>query len=196
MTHTLDIYKKPLQNYYDDYVANVSRSDMAISLETATFLNFVVSTRKPSSILDLGSGFSSFVFRKFSDPQCEIYSIDDSQEWLDKSKDFLIRNNTRHNNMQTWDVFLNDFKRHNPDFKFDLVFHDLGGMKTRQRTLNDILSFSSESGVIIFDDIHKSDYYKAVYALSIENNFYFEPMKSLTLDSYGRYVGIGYKKSN
>jgi len=186
---TLDMYKKPLQKYYDDYTTNVSTSDMAISLEMATFLNFVISTRKPSSILDLGSGFSSFVFRKFSDTQTKIYSVDDNQEWLNKTKDYLTVNEIRNDKLFTWD----EFKGESLDFKFDLIFHDLGNMKTRQKALDDVLSFFNESGVIIFDDIHKIDYYRAVEDFNLKNNLFFKSVQYLTLDGFGRYAGIAYK---
>ena len=54
-----------LAKYYDDYITQVSSSSMAISLESASTIFTLVNFLKPKSILDLGSGFTSLLFRLY-----------------------------------------------------------------------------------------------------------------------------------
>ena len=58
--------RKELFAYYRKYLSNISSKDMAISLELSVFLIIVCRILKPKRILDLGSGFSSFIFRYYA----------------------------------------------------------------------------------------------------------------------------------
>src|SRR5689334_15482328 len=50
---------------YRTYTRNVSPDPIAISLELSVFLAVLCDRERPGAILDLGSGFSSFVFRSY-----------------------------------------------------------------------------------------------------------------------------------
>lgn len=83
---------KELKPYYEEYTFDVSQEDMAISLELATFLQIFCDIMKPKHILDLGSGFSSFVFRRYkatSQIKPIVWSVDDSQERILKNPPLL-----------------------------------------------------------------------------------------------------------
>ena len=52
--------------------------------------------QRPRIILDLGSGFSSAVFRLYmaqQNVQTTVYSVDDDPLWLNKTRDSLKANN-------------------------------------------------------------------------------------------------------
>ncbi len=89
------IYRTEILPFYQDYVKNVSNPIMALSLELSVFLLLLCDFIKPKNILDFGSGFSSFIFRYYAahyvnNQSTIIWSLDDSQEWLDKTSEFLI----------------------------------------------------------------------------------------------------------
>ena len=83
-----------LQKKYNFYVQNISTPDMAISFETAIFLKEICHNLQPQKILDLGSGFTSFLLRYYAKTQQsipDVYSIDNQAKWLEKTKLFFIR---------------------------------------------------------------------------------------------------------
>ena len=53
--------KKLLKPYYEQYVKEVSRADMAASLELAAFMYTVCKINHYTKLLDMGSGLSSSV---------------------------------------------------------------------------------------------------------------------------------------
>ena len=60
-----------IKKYYDKYVSEISTPGMAISLESSLTILSLLEYFKPKSILDLGSGFSSFLFRLYK-KKCSI----------------------------------------------------------------------------------------------------------------------------
>ena len=81
-----------LRPVFDEYVTSVSVPMAALSLETSALATVLCEITRPHRILDLGSGFSSYVFRRYAataSPQAEVWSIDDSPHWLEKTRGFL-----------------------------------------------------------------------------------------------------------
>src|SRR5262245_35480678 len=73
--------------HYEYYIKEVSTSKMAVSLNTAIILYMFCEALVPKQIIDLGSGFSSFVLRSYASQSgnCMVYSVDDNQDWLDRT---------------------------------------------------------------------------------------------------------------
>lgn len=199
---------KELKPYYNEYTSEVSPDDWAISLELATFLQIFCDITKPKSILDLGSGFSSFVFRRYQATahiKPVVWTCDDSQKWLKKTRTFLAKHNLSSENLTTLNSFL-EFLSTTGDVKnklqselknFDLILHDLGSMESRagrlerlERLLTVLIPLSSPNGIIILDDIHKPNYLKAVIQLSKHLNCRLYNLRFYTLDSYGRHSAL------
>lgn len=70
-----------LKPAYDRYIRKISSKDMAVSWETSCFLYAAAKIRGCRKILDLGSGFSSYVLRAYSMNTHNgtlVYSIDDN----------------------------------------------------------------------------------------------------------------------
>jgi predicted O-methyltransferase YrrM len=178
---------RELEPHYREYVSSVSTPGMSVSIELAVFLDVICRLTEPDRILDLGSGFSSFVFRRYLSSKdvgvhAAIWSIDDSPEWLQQTRAYLGRQGLSTENLMTWEVLC----RRSPA-PFDLVLHDLGRMPLRQRVLDDVLAFCRARGFLVLDDVHKSTYRAhAARVLKRAGLDYFS-LRRLTLDSHGRY---------
>ena len=170
------------------YVADVSSTEMAVSLNTVCLLLAFCEKMQPSSILDLGSGFSSFALRSYARQKhdVKVYSVDDNQEWLRKTGDFLSASGLSTKNLMTWDEFRKS------DLKdFELVFHDLGSMELRAQALPDVLGrVKPASGVLILDDMHKPDYACFVGASLQGRRLNHLNLKPFTIDEIGRYAHL------
>jgi len=176
---SMNEFEPELKEKHDYYTEKISSPEMAVSLEASLFLASLSKIINPKKVLDLGSGFSSFVLRKYS--KSEVYSFDDDDSWLEKTRDYLFDEGFEDNNLYSWKDFENNLK-------FDLVFHDIGNMETRKKTL----SIASESvkigGVLVLDDVHKEDYYKYVIKSINASNFKCFNLYNLTNDSFGRFL--------
>ncbi len=142
-----------LEPHHRKYLANVSSEDHVASIRTCAFLLTLCDIAKPKRIADLGSGFSSFVVRTYaaSAPQpTEVWSVDDSSQWLLETRRFLAEMSVSADNVIVWDDFIAEDRG-----LFDLVFHDLGRMPKRVETFEKALSLVRPGGLFIIDDVHK-----------------------------------------
>ena len=180
---------RELKPYYDKYISEVSSCDQAISFELAVFLLVVCNIRKPGRILDLGSGFSSFIFRFYAQSAPNkpiVYSVDDSPQWLDKTSDFLVKYGISNQNVLDWQLFLASDQE-----KFDLILNDFSILETRSVRLNDILALVSPGGLVVMDDMHWQEYAKNALAALNKYNFRHYSLKCFTKDNFGRYSVLG-----
>jgi predicted O-methyltransferase YrrM len=174
-----------LRSYYDEYILNFSSNDMAISLELAVFLMTLCYLIKPKRILDLGSGFSSFVFRRYQSrtyPRAEIWTIDDNPYWLEQTRIFLSSYDLLDDNLAIWNAFIQEEQG-----DFDLILHDLGSMEIREETLTKVITLSRPNGLIVLDDFHKTKYRASVTQKLKHFEFEFYSLRSYTIDKLGRY---------
>ncbi len=175
---------KELFPYYKKYCSEVSGDYMAISFELAVFILVLCEILKPKSILDLGSGFSSFVFRyykKNAESNPTVWSLDDNSEWLKKTKNYLNDQRLSTENMAVW--YPGFLKNNNQ--KFDFVSHDLGNMALRKEAFREVLESMDINGVVILDDIHKYDTF--VKNFMSKYNYEYYNLKYYTKDKFGRY---------
>jgi predicted O-methyltransferase YrrM len=176
--------KIKLESYYNEYINNVSSPDMAISLELATFLYTYCKINKCKKIVDLGSGFSSFVLRLYASDseKVEVYSVDDDEQWLKKTETFLNAHKLNTDKIFT----LNQFKSLN-ESNFDLILLDLNFTNIRIQYIEYVLSLIGENGILILDDVHKKDYLSEVLSKLKNTNLKLYDLKPITLDIYGRF---------
>ena len=177
--------KEMLRPYYEQYVRDISRADMAASLELASFMFTICKINQYKKLLDMGSGLSSFVFRLYAKetPGVNVYSVDDDAAWLEKTKDFLTQHKVETQNMYTLEQFLKS-----GESGFDCILHDLNFVEVRINYVEKLMSIVKPNGLIIFDDVHKPDYLFAllVKLKSIQSKIF--TVKSVTYDSYGRFA--------
>jgi predicted O-methyltransferase YrrM len=182
--------RRELEPHYRAYVSSVSTPGMAVSLELAVFLDVLCRLIEPDRILDLGSGFSSFVFRRHPSSTdvrrpSTVWSIDDTPEWLEETRAYLVRQGLSTENVMTWDVL-----RLRAPAAFDLVLHDLGRMPLRQTVLENVLGLCRIGGFLVLDDVHKGPYRAhAARVLERARLDYFS-LRRLTLDPFGRYAWL------
>lgn len=183
-----------LRRDYEDYVSTVSTVDMAVSWETARLLYALASILRPREALDLGSGFSSFVLRKYAaqaDQECRVTSIDDNRHWLNQTAAYLQRSGLNGERVDHWD----DFCRATSGGKFDLVFHDLGDMTLRAAALPVVLRCLAPRGVLVLDDMHKVVYRRQAERQVRHKGLRVFSARRQTLDSIGRFSEIALRAS-
>ncbi|HCZ34638.1 MAG TPA: hypothetical protein DHV26_01780 [Cytophagales bacterium] len=174
-----------LKPYYEQYITHVSRADMAMSLELAAFVFALCVKKGYKNLLDLGSGFSSFVYRLYASEQVgvQVLSVDDDAQWLEKTKSYLRQHGLPDAGMLTLDQFLQQ-----PVTKFDCVLHDLNFVEVRINYVQHVLDATANSGVLILDDVHKPDYLYLVLDMLKQKSISVYDLKPVTLDSYNRYA--------
>jgi predicted O-methyltransferase YrrM len=134
----------------------------------------------------MGSGFSSFVFRlyaKRTGEQVTVVSVDDSSEWLDRTRAFLEDSGLSADGLVPLEALEFDGGEH-----FDLVLHDLGGIDLRAQVLPAAIEMTGPRGLLILDDVHRRRY-RASVRLSIQTQrLKIYNLKSVTEDHIGRYA--------
>jgi hypothetical protein len=177
--------RQALEPYYAQYISGVSDERYAVSLELSVFLLAMCQITEPHRILDLGSGFSSFVFRYYRARASlvpVVWSIDDDQDWLGKTRRFLDQHHVSKDNLAGWSSFAT--QDHEP---FDLVSYDLGYMPLRTAALRTALACTRQDGFVILDDMHKLDYNAYVRAVVRDLGYTYYNLWPYTSDKLGRY---------
>jgi hypothetical protein len=85
-------YFERLVPAYREYCLTVSKRSMALSIETCAYLWWLCVHLDAKAVADLGSGFSSYVLRLYASESghtVRVASVDDNDEWLDKSERFI-----------------------------------------------------------------------------------------------------------
>lgn len=175
-----------LRDAYEDYVANTSDAGAAVSFQLATLLVYICQTQNPRRLLDLGSGFSSFILRRYAATQngaVSVTSIDDSGAWLEKTKAFLSARNVSTDRVITWEALRQDAGAKD----FDLVLNDFSNIDTRLTILQDVVPWVKPGGLLILDDMHMLRYRapieKALESLGLKSF----SLRRFCLDEIGRY---------
>jgi predicted O-methyltransferase YrrM len=144
---------------------------------------------QPKRILDLGSGLSSAVFRKWAaerDVNCDIVSVDTDAAWLDKTREFLKVNELSTDGLTTWPI------RVEPE-SFDLVFHDLAGGGLREQVAPIAAAAVRRGGVVVFDDAQHDGHLTAYEEASTAYGIELYSLAKWTFDAIERWAVIGFK---
>lgn len=167
------------------YCQDVSSRSMAISLESAAYLYSYCELNEPKVVLNLGSGFSSYLFRLYSSTNsCKVICVDDDPEWLARTREYLESHSLTTNSLETWHTFAacNDPTP-------DLIFHDLGRMPVRLAVCPFVLEWASRSdGIVFLDDVHKSAYSSKLNELLSLYSADVLDLRDMTLDNLGRWM--------
>ncbi len=180
-----------LKEKYDEYTRMISTPEMAASFECLSLLDGMCRKESYRKILDLGSGFSSFVFRMYAreQPGVEVWSVDDDEHWIEKTRAFLEGNGLGNGHLLMIEEFLQWNER-----DFDLVFVDLNFVDVRRKYIQLAVECCKSGGAIIFDDVHKQEFMFDVLSRSRQLPVRFFDIKSLTLDRFGRFALLGLKQ--
>ena len=171
-----------LKGLHDRYTNEISSRGMAISLKLASLLLHICRQTQPKVILDLGSGFSSLVFRIYAaEASTVVYSVDDDPLWLDKTRAFIGGLNLSQENFVEW----SEFQR--APIKADLILHDLGRAPQRCGTMPLIPRYGHKQTLGILDDVHKKNVRCAAKEMVRSHQLRYEDLKDVSIDHYGRY---------
>lgn len=189
----MDLAALRLRPAYDLYIQSVSTAEMAVSWESACFLYAVAALRQPQRLLDLGSGFSSYVLRAYAaqaQHPAEVTSVDDNRHWLTQTAQFLTSQGLPADRLWAWDEFRQQPTRPG----FDLVFHDLGTMSTRAAALPHVLQCVSAAGALILDDMHKVEYHATAHQTVPQDGWTLLSARRHTLDGLGRFSEVALRR--
>jgi predicted O-methyltransferase YrrM len=183
MARDLIAAQRELAPSYHAYVHDdVWMKDQAISPALASTLLVLCGRLRPMSILDLGSGYSSYVFRLYasrSSPKPEVWSVDDNASWLERTRGVLSGYGLDPGTMVTWQEF-------DPRRQFDLVLHDLGNTDVRKATVDRVCRLVTPDGVIVLDDAH---HYRSILLGAVRRaGLDAFSLRRFTLDGMSRYA--------
>lgn len=165
------------------YCRDISSEKMAADLGFSAFLQLWCLANKPKRVVDLGSGFTSFVLRRYAAKAggCEVWSVDDDAAWLGRTRDYLAEMEQDRAHLMVWSEFIKTAPR-----DFDLVVHDAGSMQFRADNLGAALDLARSGGLVLLDDIHRFEYRAHALQLLAERGYRFLSVRALR-DGYGRY---------
>jgi len=180
-------FTSELKKEHTQYIKEISSPEMAMSIELAEFLIEYCISNRPSKIIDLGSGFSSYVFRLYKkkyNNDAIIYSVDDNEDWLVKTKKYLEKHQLNYDNLLTLDELqtkqLNGF--------FDLVLLDLNFVEKRQHYIVYSNELKNKEGNVIIDDVHKVEFLREVKSKAASQNANLYDIRLKTKDQFGRFA--------
>ncbi len=164
------------------YTRSVSHPSMAISLELANVLHGLTQHFRPARILELGSGFSTFVLARSAETwRGDVTTLEDDATWASKTLEFLARQGISNAQVELLQV------QGTGQTQYDFVFLDLNFVEVRKNYIELAFSACTPGGLLVFDDIHKSDYLFEVLDRSRKWRVELYDLKAFTLDTYGRY---------
>lgn len=175
---------------HKEYIQTISMPEMAISMELSNFVIAYCLKNKSIKILDLGSGFSSYVFRLyqkyFKKNNIIVYSVDDNDRWLEKTKEYLKNQELNIENL----YHLDDLKQLELNNFFDVVLLDLNFVEIRKKYIQFSANLINEKGVVIIDDIHKIEFLREIKKTAKINNYKLYNIQKNTIDLFGRFAMI------
>lgn len=176
---------------YEVYISTISSNRHAASLSQAVFLYAWCMVSKPKKILDLGSGYSTYVFGLYKNvhKKIQIDSVDDSSSWMRKTKKFLKSNKSCIPHFYLWSEFVKMSKKN-----YDFIFYDLGTMETRAQNISMLLKFMGPSTIVCLDDLHFPVYENVVHNFCINNNLQYYSTRKYTKDKFGRFSYLVMRK--
>jgi predicted O-methyltransferase YrrM len=176
------LYMAYMSEAYAYYVSTISTPAMTLSLETAGLLAALYGRLRPQRVLDLGSGFSTYVASRYA-RGAHVVSVDDDEEWLGSTERFL-------NEMDVDPPSLLTLTDHGPTaWTADITFYDLGEITTRKKYLPLALESVGRAGVVVLDDLHKRPYSIMLDEVTQAFGTLYR-LPHWTRDSFGRYSGI------
>lgn len=179
------IWPVPLDDLYDRYVTDVSKPEMAISLELARFVYALCVNQAPRVILDLGSGFSSVVFRWYAahDGRAVVWSVDDDPVWMAQTRQFLTRAGLTNDHMECWRSL-----EAGAWLAADLILYDFGSTVPRCANMPLLMQNADPQALLIVDDVHQPPIRRAAMSFIRSNRLRYTDVGPLTKDRYGRYA--------
>jgi predicted O-methyltransferase YrrM len=179
-----------IEREYDQYTQKVSNQTSAVSVQASKLIWFLLQQIKPQQAMDTGSGFSSFLLRKWAKTTADkpvVFSVDDNEFWLAKTSEFLTNHQLDTDNLLTY----KQFASLQVENKFDFIFHDLGAARhLRIASFPAVVKACKPGGFILVDDIHKEPVEEIVMTYLKSGTLTIQDTTSITLDNFNRYAWL------
>jgi hypothetical protein len=191
---------------------NHRRAETAISLVAAETLWNLLEQRQPSTVLEMGSGFSTTVIRTWQNGGAPVtspffgvrplritssppivYTTDTSWRWLGATLAELELEGLDTSHMLHHDIFarLPDEHHH---ARFDLIFLDLADSDTRVQWLPRVMDWLAPQGLLVLDDWQMPHYQTRAQPVLREAGFVVTPLPE-TRDAFGRYLALAEREA-
>lgn len=174
------------EHEHQHYITEVSAINWAVSLETACVLYYLCQQMQPAVVVDVGSGFSSYVLRTFradERPHMTVYSVDDNADWLQTTRRYLSEHGLADDHVIAWEEF-----RELDDLKADLIFYDFATPKVRIPEMPQLLRYTHSNSVLVLDDLHKTNMSTATRELIAQYGLKYHDLREITRDKIGRFA--------
>jgi hypothetical protein len=170
---------------YVDYCRNVSRRSMALSIESCTLLLHLCRHFQAESVCDLGSGFTSFVLAKYAATAghpVRVVSVDDSSEWLLRTREFLHRYGYPTGGLMSYDAW-----KGNTDH-YDVIVHDFSSGEQRDQSM--VAAARRCNKALLFDDANHAGHSAQMVAVCDVYGLTPVDVKALTYDQVRRFARL------
>jgi predicted O-methyltransferase YrrM len=174
-----------LRALYDRYVTDISNWEWAVSWPTVRVLDALCTALRPKKVLDLGSGFSTYVvcnWARRNGADTEVVSVDTSDEWLEKTRAFLTREGLQAQLIPARDI------DSLPDRSFELAFDDIGRTEERANVIPTIIRVMAPGGVVVLDDMNVRGYRSEVRTQLVAAHWDLYSARPFTFDAKGRFA--------
>jgi len=171
---------------FKDYCKNIS--GFAVSIQYSVCLLCLCERYNLKSVIDLGSGFTSYALRKYCkvyNKEIEVHTVDSDPKWLLTTYGYCRKKSLSDANFHLWDSF-NDTKL----IRADLVSIDIDTSAKRNIYLGE--AFKMAKKFAILDDMHKTRIKKGVHTAleSMGRKYEYISIKHLTQDGLNRYATL------
>lgn len=178
-------YGERLFEPWNEYGDTVSPHNMTMSVWTAALLWWLCDETKATRVCDLGSGFSSYVLRRYAEGKSvEVVSVDDDDEWLARTGSFL----TGHDMDDGALVAFSEWR--DASDKFDVILHDLAGGYVREATMRTAVGRLNPGGAVIFDDAQNRSHHKHIAHVCAAADLVLLDVWEATLDAIDRFAAL------
>jgi len=180
-------YFERLVPEYRAYCVSVSKRSMALSIESCAYLWYLCDTIKARNVVDLGSGFSSYVLARYAaeaDYPVRVDSVDSDPEWLDKTRRFCESHGGVGSFMlgEVWEQ---------TDRRYDVIINDYGRGAVREQMAAIAVRRLTPAGVIMFDDAPNSSHRHDAARVCGEAGLALLDLYHQTVDEVGRFALLG-----
>ena len=173
---------------HTSYARDVSTPVMTASLETSALLWTLCEATRPAQIVELGSGFSTFVLSSWvAGNTCQLLSIDDDATWQERSRSYIVDRGLAAPQMAGIEA-IRDLPA------ADLLFLDYGLPPERIGVLRAVTSALRPSGVLVIDDVNQTPFGEQVRIARRPYGFRLYSVRAWTLDDFGRFAALAFRR--
>lgn len=174
-----------LHNAYRHYVTTVSLPQWAVSPETAALIEWACIRNDPVTVCDLGSGFTSYVLRRYAEGRgVAVTSVDHDGDWLARTEAFLYEHDLPTTDCVLWRDWLDR------DDLYDLIVVDMAIGDLRNDAIKRAPLRLNRGGLIIFDDA-QSEHQPNMSTAASDHDLRFNILCQFT-DGYKRYPAVAW----